>query len=1039
MPERPNFPKEEERVLQFWKEIDAFQKQLELSKDKPAFTFYDGPPFATGMPHYGHIAAGTIKDVVTRYATMTGHHVERRFGWDCHGLPIEFEIDKMHKIANSVEREAIGVKQYNEWCREIVMRFSKEWEHVIGRFGRWIDFQNDYKTMDCNYMESVWWAFKQMHDKGLVYRGTKIMPFSTACNTVLSNFEAGSNYKDVSDPSVIVSFPTVKDPSVNLIAWTTTPWTLPSNLALCVNPDLDYIKFIDNATEKIYICMKCRLDYVQKQMKIAKTTVLETFKGAEMEGTQYEPLFPFFAEEKKGTKCFSVITAAYVSTDAGTGVVHQAPGFGEDDYQVCLKKGLIDAGDAPVPIDQDGKFTAKISTYQGQYIKEADKVIIADLKASGRLMASGTIKHSYPFCWRSQTPLIYRGFDCWFIRVTDIKKDLLEENTKTQWIPSFVQEKRFHNWLVDAKDWCFSRNRYWGNPIPMWVSDDGEETVCIGSIAELEELSGVKNIKDLHREFVDNITIPSKKGKGNLKRIPEVFDCWFESGSMPFAQSHYPFSVKDEEFSKGFPANFIAEGLDQTRGWFYTLMVISTAIKNQAPFKNLIVNGIVLAEDGTKMSKSKKNYPDPMFVADQFGADACRLYLCNSPVVRAEPLKFSGEGVRNVVRDIFLPWFNAYRFLIQNITRWETRSGKQFVFDPELKYKLLNDPNSNFTDNWIIAANQNLIKYVRHEMDAYKLYNIVRPTLDFIEDLTNWYVRLNRPRMKGDDNDVQDQYNSLNTLFEVLLNATCLMSPLTPFLSEHIFQNLKNGLAENSIMNHKSIHFCQMPNYDPKLINESIEETVKRMQNAIETGRLIRDTTKISMKYPLSKVVLVDADKKALEGFKTLQKYIREELNCLDIEFRENEDEYIVYKAVAENRAMGQAFGKKFDKKAKAAIDALTSDQIRGYLKEGKLEVAGLPIVAGMLTVSKTFKPEFQKSKEWAVASSMKSSVMLDTVQTDELKSIGLAREVTNRIQRLRKTSGISIDDQIEIYYNCPNEASAVGQCVTKYSDKVFA
>ena len=574
-----------------------------------------------------------------------------------------------------------------------------------------------------------------------------------------------------------------------------------------------------------------------------------------------------------------------MTTDAGTGVVHQSPGFGEDDYRCCIAHGLIKPGDAVIPVDQDGKFLPSVKDYAGQYIKDADKVIMADLKAAGRLVASGTIKHSYPFCWRSETPLIYRGFDCWFIKVTDIKQKLIEENHKTNWVPSRIKERRFHNWLTDARDWCFSRNRYWGNPIPIWMSDDGEEVVCIGSIKELEELSGVTGITDLHREYVDKITIPSKQGKGELKRISEVFDCWFESGSMPFAQSHYPFSMDEETFMKQFPGNFIAEGLDQTRGWFYTLMVVSCAVKNCAPFQNLIVNGIVLAEDGSKMSKSKKNYPDPMFIADEFGADACRLFLCNSPVVRAEPLNFTQEGVKNTVRDVFLPWFNAYRFLIQNITRWEAKSGKNFIYDPELKYKLVKDPSANYTDNWIIAANQNLIRLVRHEMDTYKLYNIVKPMLDFLEDLTNWYVRLNRPRMKGDDNDIQDQFNSLNTLFDVLLVATQLMSPITPFISEYIYQNMKNGLAADSPLNHQSIHFTQIPSYDNDLINVKTEETIKRMQNAIETGRLIRDKVKISMKYPLPKVCLVDSDAEVLEGFKVLQKYILEELNCLEVDF----------------------------------------------------------------------------------------------------------------------------------------------------------
>ena len=430
---------------------------------------------------------------------------------------------------------------------------------------------------------------------------------------------------------------------------------------------------------------------------------------------------------------------------------------------------------------------------------------------------------------------------------------------------------------------------------------------------------------------------------------------------------------------KGFPANFIAEGLDQTRGWFYTLMVISTAIKGCAPFQNLIVNGIVLAEDGSKMSKSKKNYPDPTYIADQYGADACRLYLCNSPVVRAEPLKFAQEGVRSVVRDIFLPWFNAYRFMIQNITRWETRSGKRFVFDSNLKYTVTNSADSNYMDKWIIAANQNLIRLVRKEMDSYKLFNVVRPTLDFLEDLTNWYVRLNRPRMKGDDTTAEDQRIALNCLFDVLLNATQLMSPITPFLSEHIYQNMKNGLADDSPLNVQSIHFTQLPNFDPSLINEQTEATVKRMQNAIETGRLIRDKTMISMKYPLKTVCLVDSDIQVLKGYELLEKYIKEELNCLELELKSTEDDFVVYKATADNREMGQAFGKKFDKAAKAAIENLSSELIRQYLKTDNIEVNGLNITAGMLKVSKDFKEEYQKSTKWAVASSMLSSIMLDT------------------------------------------------------------
>lgn len=684
-----------------------------------------------------------------------------------------------------------------------MMTYSKEWEAIVGRFGRWIDFQNDYKTMDRSYMESVWWAFKQIHDKGLVYRGSRIMPFSTACNTVLSNFEAGSNYKDAKDPALFVTFPLVDEPDTSLIAWTTTPWTLPSNLACAVNPAFVYLKIRDEEKGKVYILAEPRLKEVLKQCNIKAHTVLEKLLGKDLVGKRYVPLFDYFAHLSE-QRCFTVIAGKFVTEGAGTGIVHCAPGFGEEDFNACLAEGLVQPGKVPMPMDDDGKFLPTVSHYAGLYFKDADPLIMKDLKERGRLVASGTIVHSYPFCWRSQTPLMYRAIDTWFIKVTDIKADLLKNNEDPVWVPAFVQEKRFRNWLADARDWCFSRSRYWGNPIPIWASDDMEEIVCVGSVAELRELSGCGELADLHREYVDDITIPSKQGKGVLRRIPEVFDCWFESGAMPYAQSHYPFSVTEEEFMKGFPANFIAEGLDQTRGWFYTLMVISTAVKGMAPFRNLIVNGIVLASDGTKMSKSKKNYPDPLWVANAYGADACRLYLCNSPVVRAEPLQFTELGVKAVVREIFLPWFNSYRFLIQNMQRYEQLNGVNFVYDPKMMSKIT---DANLMDRWIISATQSLIKYVRKEMEMYRLYQVVKPLLSFLEKLSNWYVRLNRPRMKGEEGKIEQQ-RSLNVLFEVLQNTNTLMACITPFITEHMYQNMRNGFSEEDAdLNQDSIHF----------------------------------------------------------------------------------------------------------------------------------------------------------------------------------------------------------------------------------------
>eukprot|EP01035_Chromulina_nebulosa_P017859 gene17859-23472_t len=667
IPEKFNFSENEEVILKYWKDIDAFNTSLKLSEGRPEFTFYDGPPFATGLPHYGHILAGTIKDTVTRYAHQTGHYVSRRFGWDCHGLPVEYEIDKKLGITGRDMVLEMGVANYNSECRSIVQRYTAEWEETVTRLGRWIDFRNDYKTMDPSFMESVWWVFKTMFDKGLVYRGYKVMPYSTACGTPLSNFEAGLNYKDVNDPAVVVSFPLINDPEVSLLAWTTTPWTLPSNLALCVNSSFDYVKIQDKTrNNKIFIILEKRLSQLFPEInkpdctderKDELYTILERLKGSQLVGLKYTPLFDYFINQPNA---FRVVADNYVTEDGGTGIVHQAPAFGEDDYRVCLSNNIIGKGeDLPCPVDANGRYTDQVPEYVGRAVKDADNDISQALKAKGRLVLKEVYFHSYPFCWRSDTPLIYKAVPSWFVSVEKVKPQLLNNNTQTYWVPSFVQEKRFHNWLADAKDWAISRNRFWGTPIPLWISDDLEEMVAIGSVDELYQLSGVK-VTDLHKEYVDNITIPSKQGKGLLRRVDEVFDCWFESGSMPYAQLHYPFENQDR-FNNGYPADFIAEGLDQTRGWFYTLMVISTCLFNKPAFKNLIVNGLVLAADGKKMSKRLKNYPDPKLILKNCGADALRLYLINSPVVRAEVLKFQEEGVSDIIREV-----NAWDMTLSN-------------------------------------------------------------------------------------------------------------------------------------------------------------------------------------------------------------------------------------------------------------------------------------------------------------------------------------------------------------------------------------
>ncbi|NXD98336.1 SYIC protein, partial [Chaetorhynchus papuensis] len=999
VPENINFPNEEEKILTLWKNLNCFKECLKQSKNRPRFNFYDGPPFATGLPHYGHILAGTIKDIVTRFAHQSGFHVDRRFGWDCHGLPVEYEIDKTLGIKGPEDVAKMGIEAYNKECRGIVMRYAKEWEFSVTRLGRWIDFENDYKTLYPEFMESVWWVFKQLYDKGLVYRGVKVMPFSTACNTPLSNFESHQNYKDVQDPSVTVSFPLEEDPSVSLVAWTTTPWTLPSNLALCVNPELQYVKLRGKytATGKIYILMESRLvalyksdsEYQILDRQVQKLLHLLTF------GKKYKPLFEYFIQcKEKGA--FTVVVDGYVKEEEGTGVVHQAPYFGADDYRVCMDFNIIQKDSVPVcPVDASGCFTAEVADFAGQYVKDADKHIIRWLKEKGRLIHSTTFQHSYPFCWRSDTPLIYKAVPSWFVRVEHMVDKLLENNAQCYWVPDFVREKRFGNWLKDARDWAISRNRYWGTPIPLWVSEDLEEVVCVGSMAELEELSGVK-VTDLHRESIDQLSIPSRCGKGSLRRVPEVFDCWFESGSMPYAQVHYPFENK-RELEEAFPADFIAEGIDQTRGWFYTLLVLSTALFGRPPFKNVIVNGLVLASDGQKMSKRKKNYPDPMHIVNSYGADALRLYLINSPVVRAENLRFKEEGVRDILKDVFLPWYNAYRFLVQNVQILQHKDeGREFLYNENTVKE-----SNNIMDKWILSFTQSLIQFFKAEMAAYRLYTVVPRLVKFVDVLTNWYVRMNRRRLKG-ENGTEDCIMALETLFSVLFSMCRLMAPYTPFITELMYQNLKTLIDPASVQekNTESIHYLMLPQVREDLIDKKIESAVSCLQSVIELGRVIRDRKTIPVKYPLKEVVVIHQDPEALENIRSLEKYVLEELNVRVLTLSADKGKYGVrLRAEPEHTVLGRRLKGAF-KPVMAAIKELSSEQLERFQETGTIVVEGHELHGEDLRLMYQMT---EGSAQFEAHSDAQVLVLLDVTPDQSMVDEGVAREVINRIQKLRK------------------------------------
>lgn len=1019
VPERLSFPLAEKEVLDHWNAINAFHTSNKLSEGRPVYSFYDGPPFATGMPHYGHLLAGTIKDTVTRFAYQKGYHVPRRFGWDCHGLPIEFEIEKQLGIKSKEDVLKFGIANYNAECRKIVMRYAKEWEYVVTRLGRWIDFENDYKTLDPSFMESIWWVFKTLYDKGLVYRGFKVMPYSTGCTTPLSNFEAGLNYKDVDDPAVTVSFPIIEsDPPASFVAWTTTPWTLPSNLALCVNSQLVYVYVADKKSGKTYVLAESRLVQLYKNPKKKQGfEVLKKVKGAELVGMRYEPLFPYFVEQY-GQAAFRVLADDYVTDSDGTGIVHQAPAFGEDDHRVCIINGVVQADKPlPCPVDDDGKFTKPATDFEGMYIKHADKIIIQALKERDRLVKNDSLNHRYPYCWRSETPLMQRAVPSWFVRVTDIKENLVANNRdQTYWVPEFVQHNRFGSWLENARDWNVSRNRYWGTPLPIWMSEQTGECVVVGSVKELEELSGRSGIEDLHRESVDDIVIKSPKTGDSLRRVPEVFDCWFESGSMPYASIHYPFEKESETtFADGFPGDFIAEGLDQTRGWFYTLMVLSTALFGKSSFKNCVVNGLVLAEDGKKMSKRLKNYPDPLHVLDSYGADALRLYMINSPVVRAEPLRFREDGVRDVVKDVLLPWYNSLRFLTQN-ARSLSNSSKSMVTiadaDKYAKYK-------NQMDTWIESALGSLIESVHTEMGAYKLYAVVPKLLSFVDSLTDWYVRLNRPRLKGAATE-EEQRVALGTLAHVLLSLSRLMGPFAPFFSEYTYQILRPMAPAELQMD--SVHFLMLPPLESAVVDKKIEESIEHMKTTIELGRVGREHREIALKQPLKEMSVIHRDCRILDAIKSLESYVLTELNVRSISYSTDESKYVSLKADADGRVLGRKLGKSF-KAVHTAVRSLGHEQVRQLEDKGELDILGHVLTANDVKISRELKAEYKVEGDFQVESSTSGLlVVLNTVRDDDLMQEGIARELVNRIQKLRKKVHLRPEDRIEVFVDTEDE-----------------
>ncbi|MBD3344319.1 MAG: isoleucine--tRNA ligase [Chitinivibrionales bacterium] len=1021
-----SFPEVENEILKFWDDNKTFYKSLQKTQTNKAYVFYDGPPFATGLPHYGHLLAGTLKDIIPRYWTMRGNYVERRFGWDCHGLPVENEMERELGVSGKRDIEKLGRFIFNEACRSIVLRYTGQWEEIVLKMGRWVDFDNQYRTMDPGYMESIWWVFKQVWEKELIYQGFRVQPYCPRCATPLSNFEVNEGYQDTQGPSITVTFPLTDDPQTKILVWTTTPWTLPSNVVLAVGEDIPYVKIRDG--ESLYILAKDRLGAYYKDE--SEYEIVEEFPGSRLSGVRYQPIFEFFTD--RSDKFFQVTTADFVSTEDGTGIVHVAPAFGEDDFQVGARLGL------PIvcPVDDEGRFADEVSPWKGRLVFDADPDIIKELKARGRLVHRSTIQHRYPFCYRCDTALIYKAITTWFMKIEPLKQNMLDNNRTIHWVPEHLKNGRFGKGVESAPDWNISRNRYWGTPLPVWTCECGH-TECVGSIQELHRLMGngdedkgqalhdetIKKLKqilkqetesrlkengmetswaaklenadippnDLHTHVVDmlELTCPSCK-KEPMVRTPEVLDCWFESGSMPYAQGHYPFD-NENHFDRLFPADFIAEGLDQTRGWFYTLTVLASALFGKPAFKNVVVNGIILSEEGKKLSKRLRNYAPPSEVLDTLGADALRLFLINSPAVKAEDLRFSEKGILEMSRAVLLPFWNAYSFFVTyaNVDGWKPRG--------------TGAPSSgNELDRWIVSLLNHVVAGVNNEMEQYNLYRVVPNLVDFIDNLTNWYIRRSRRRFWKSEND-DDKNDAYETLYYVLVEFSKVMAPFLPFLTEAIYKNLVAKRVSDAL---QSIHLTGYPRKNDRLIDPDLETKMRLVRQAVIMGRILRSRFTIKNRQPLKKMTLIVIDDRIRELLRDMADLIKDELNIKQVEFDKNEDRVVSLSAKPNFRKLGREFGSRM-KEAAATIEGFTQEQIQEMMNGATYEVLGRQIGIDDIEIRRTKHPGIEVETQDEI------TVALDTEITDELAREGIAREFVNRIQNLRKKRDLAVTDRI--------------------------
>jgi len=965
------FPKLEQNVLEFWDKNSIFEKSVSNRPESKSFSFFDGPPFATGLPHYGHLLAGTIKDVIPRYKAMQGYHVERVWGWDTHGLPIENIVEQELDIKTKDQVQALGIDKFNELCRSKVLNYAEEWQKIVGRTGRWVDMENAYLTMNPEYMESVWWAFSELYKKDLAYEGHKVMPFCPRCSTPLSNMEVGQGYKDKRDKAVTIKFELVSEPGTYVLAWTTTPWTLPGNLALSVGPKIEYSKV--QTISGIYILATERLESYAEEL--GEYTVLSTMTGKELVGLAYTPVFDCY---KVKNKAFVIIDGDHVTTGDGTGIVHTAPAFGEEDSVVARKHGI----DFYMPVDDLGNFTVDVPEYAGRSVisLETNEDIIRDL--GDVVFKTENIKHSYPHCWRCDTPLIYKGVSSWFVAVEKVREKMLAANKDIYWLPDHVGHNRFAKLIENAPDWSISRNRFWGTPLPVWKCTKCTEVKVLGSITELEKLSG-QDVNDIHLHKIQDISFSCDCG-GEMKITGEVFDCWFESGSMPYAGMHYPFENKDK-FNRDYPADFIAEGIDQTRGWFYSLLVLSTALFDEASYRSVIVNGIVLAENGQKMSKSLQNYPDPMKIVDKYGADAMRFYLMASPAVRAEDFRFAEKGVDEVVKKVILTLWNSYSFFVTyaNVDNF-TPTGK--VLDL-----------THSSDSWIISELNQLISEVTADLESYELSRATRKLSEFVDDLSNWYIRRNRRRFWKSENDI-DKFAAYETLHYVLVNLSKLFAPFMPFVSDEIYRNLTGE---------ESVHLTDWPVADDR-VDVDLNEQVHLARKIVEKGLRLRAQAGINVRQPLSRAIVFAGE----TLFSEVNDSIKEELNVYEVITAKVGDNSVEgLEALATVKLDFRVAGPRLGDKLKEVQAALSENDYE-IVADGQVKAAGQILEPGEIEQGINVTSSLPNL---LIECDSTFAVVLDTTITSELKAEGIAREFVRLVQDARKKADFNVEDRIVI------------------------